>query len=89
MVWSSTLTHKLILASGADIQHPPAGSPVDKPLVPLSTNLSPGVACCLTVGARPNLPATRKAVVEATMICSQKPHSQSLSLSLSAAFPSA
>ncbi len=50
----------------------PAGSPVDSPLVPLSTSLSPDVACCLTVGARPNLPATRKAVVEVTIICSSE-----------------
>ena len=51
--------------------HPPAGSPVLLTLLPslLSTRRRPEVACCLTVGASPNRPATRKAVVEATTIC--------------------
>ena len=35
----------------------------------LSTRRRPEVACCLTVGASPKRPATRKAVVEATTIC--------------------
>ncbi len=48
----------------------PAGSPVWRP-ESLSTSFKPARAFLLAEGARPNLPAKRRSVVDATMICSE------------------
>ena len=59
----------------------PAGSPVFRPAASgSSTSLSPAVAPLLTVGASPNRPASRKAVVVATIICNKGARYQEKSL---------